>query len=87
MTVPVTLYTTNVCPFCVQAKMLLKNKGVDFAEINMQTLSGDDRQALMAKTNNYRTVPQIFIGDEFIGGFDQLSALERAGKLDEKLAG
>lgn len=85
--VPVTLYTTSVCPFCIQAKTLLKNKGVDYQEINMQTLSADDRQALMAKTNNYRTVPQIFIGDEFIGGFDQLSGLEREGKLDAKLAG
>ncbi len=87
MTTPVTLYTTSVCPYCIQAKTLLKNKGVAFQEINMQTLSSDDRQALMAKTNNYRTVPQIFIGDEFVGGFDQLAALERAGTLDAKLAG
>lgn len=87
MTAPVTVYTTSVCPYCVQAKTLLKNKGVDYQEINMQTLSGDDRTALMTKTNNYRTVPQIFIGEEFIGGFDQLSALEREGKLDAKLAG
>lgn len=87
MTVPVTVYTTSVCPYCIQAKTLLKNKGVAYQEINMQTLSGEDRQTLMTKTNNYRTVPQIFIGDEFIGGFDQLASLEREGKLDAKLAG
>lgn len=85
--VAVKLYSTPVCPFCSQAKMLLKNKGVDFEEIGMTTLSAEDRQALAQKTNNYRTVPQIFIGDEFIGGFDQLASLEREGKLDAMLAG
>lgn len=82
----VKLYSTPACPFCSQAKMLLKNKGVDFEEIGMTTLSAEDRQALAQKTNNYRTVPQIFIGDEFIGGFDQLAGLEREGKLDAMLA-
>ena len=85
MTTPVTLYTTSVCPYCIQAKTLLKNKGVAFQEINMQTLSSDDRQALMAKTNNYRTVPQIFIGDVHVGGFDDLALLNKEGKLEELL--
>ncbi|MFW2176530.1 MULTISPECIES: glutaredoxin 3 [unclassified Moraxella] len=82
----VKIYSTPVCPYCSQAKMLLKNKGVDFEDIGMMNLSAEERQALAQKTNNYRTVPQIFIGDEFIGGFDQLSALEREGKLDTMLA-
>lgn len=82
----VQIYTTTVCPYCVQAKMLLKNKGVEFNEINMQTVSAEERQALAEKTNNYRTVPQIFIGDTFIGGYDQLAKLEREGKLDTMLA-
>lgn len=82
----VQIYTTTVCPYCVQAKMLLKNKGVEFNEINMQTISAEERQALAEKTNNYRTVPQIFIGDTFIGGYDQLAKLERESKLDAMLA-
>lgn len=81
----VKVYTTPICPYCMQAKTLLKNKGVDFEEIGMHDLSPADRQALMQKTNNYRTVPQIFIGDTFVGGFDQLAALEREGKLDAML--
>lgn len=83
----VKVYTTPICPYCAQAKMLLQNKGAAFEEIGMQSLSPADRQALMQKTNNYRTVPQIFIGDTFVGGFDQLAALEREGKLDAMLAG
>lgn len=82
----VKVYTTPICPYCMQAKTLLKNKGVDFEEIGMHDLSPADRHALMQKTNNYRTVPQIFIGDTFVGGFDQLAALEREGKLDAMLA-
>ena len=82
----VKVYTTPICPYCIQAKTLLKNKGVDFEEIGLHDLPPADRQALMQKTNNYRTVPQIFIGDTFIGGFDQLAELERDGKLDAMLA-
>lgn len=82
----VKVYTTPVCPYCSQAKMLLKNKGADYEEISMMGLSADERQALAQKTNNYRTVPQIFIGDTFVGGFDQLAALERDGKLDDMLS-
>lgn len=79
---PVTLYTTPTCPYCMRAKLLLQNKAVQFDEISYHGLSSDDRQALAEKTNNYRTVPQIFIGDKFIGGYDQLAALERQGELD-----
>lgn len=83
----VKIYTTPTCPYCIRAKMLLDNKGVAFEEISMYDVTADERQALAQKTNHYRTVPQIFIGDTFIGGFDQLSALERDGKLDGMLAG
>lgn len=82
----VTLYTTPTCPYCMRAKMLLDNKAVDFEEISYHSLSNDDRQALAQKTNNYRTVPQIFIGETFIGGYDQLATLERSGKLDTMLS-
>ena len=82
----VKIYTTPSCPYCVRAKMLLNNKGVSFEEVSMYDVSSEERQQLAQKTNNYRTVPQIFINDQFIGGFDQLYALEREGKLDQLLA-
>jgi len=82
----VKIYTTPTCPYCMQAKMLLKNKGQAFEEVNMYDVTTEERQALAQKTNNYRTVPQIFIGDNFIGGYDQLASLERQGKLDGLLA-
>ncbi len=82
----VKIYTIPTCPYCMQAKMLLKNKGQAFEEVNMYDVTTEERQALAQKTNNYRTVPQIFIGDNFIGGYDQLAGLERQGKLDGLLA-
>ncbi|WP_019520484.1 glutaredoxin 3 [Faucicola boevrei] len=87
MSVPVTIYTTPTCPYCTRAKQLLTNKGVDFTEISMYDVSSEDRQALAQKTNNYRTVPQIFIGERFIGGSDDLAKLERENQLDALLAG
>ncbi len=82
----VEIYTSNFCGFCVAAKRLLKNKGVEFSEYNV----GRDpalRQEMMARANGGHTVPQIFIGDKHVGGCDELHALERAGKLDTWLAG
>ncbi len=84
MNAQVVVYSTSVCPYCVRAKQLLQRKGVAFKEINLSTEAPDVRLALMQRTN-HRTVPQIFINDQFIGGFDQLYALEREGKLDELL--
>ncbi|RKG33222.1 glutaredoxin 3 [Acinetobacter tianfuensis] len=81
----VTIYSTTVCPYCTRAKQLLQRKGVDYKEINLSNEAPEVRVELMQRTN-HRTVPQIFIGDQFIGGFDQLYALERDGKLDELLA-
>lgn len=86
MSVPVTVYTTPICPYCTNAKQLLSAKGVEYSEVAMMELSMDERKELMAKTNNYRTVPQIFVGDTFVGGFDQLNQLNQSGKLDEMLA-
>lgn len=83
---PVYLYTTPICPYCINAKALLSNKGVAFSNISMSDLPKEELDALRAKTGNYRTVPQIFIGDTFIGGFSELSELERTGKLDALLA-
>ncbi|MCP5463609.1 MAG: glutaredoxin 3 [Deltaproteobacteria bacterium] len=79
----VTIYTTNYCPYCHAAKKLLDQKGVSYQEINVE---GDDvkRQWLVQKTNQ-RTVPQIFVDDQPYGGFDDISALDDQGKLDEIL--
>lgn len=80
----VVIYSTTFCPYCVRAKMLLQRKGVAFEEVDVSG-DADARQALVARTRQ-RTVPQIFINDEHIGGCDDLYALDRAGKLDAKLS-
>jgi len=76
----VTMYCTAVCPYCVRAEMLLKQRGV--AEINKIRIDRDpgQRAAMMERTGR-RTVPQIYIGDRHIGGYDELSALDRANGL------
>jgi glutaredoxin 3 len=78
------IYTTKICPYCVMAKRLLDKKGVSYTEINVD---GEPqlREEMMRKTNR-RTVPQIYIGDFHVGGFDELYALEKDSKLDELLA-
>ena len=81
---PVRVYSTLICPYCIRAKLLLKEKGIPFEEIDV-TGDHEARQWLVGATGR-RTVPQIFIGDEPIGGFDDLRALERSGELDRKLA-
>ena len=76
----VTIYTTVSCPYCVQAKRLLDHKGVAYSEIDV---TGDyDRRQEMMRTSGRRTVPQIFIDGQSIGGFDELYALEQSGELD-----
>ncbi|MBI1818205.1 MAG: glutaredoxin 3 [Deltaproteobacteria bacterium] len=80
----VRVYTTASCPFCVRAKQLLTRKGVAFDEIDV----GDDdalREQITRETG-WRTVPQIFVGDRFIGGFEELKALDADGQLDPLLA-
>lgn len=80
----VVIYTTEFCPYCVRAKQLLQHKRVDFQEVDV---SDDDeqRRALVQRTGR-RTVPQIFINEQSIGGCDELYALERAGRLDPLLS-
>ncbi len=82
----ITMYSTAVCPFCINAERLLKSKGV--AEIDKIRIDLDPakRDEMMTKTGR-RTVPQIYIGDYFVGGFDDLAALDRAGGLAPLLAG
>jgi len=80
----VVIYTTAVCPYCVNAKQLLAQKGVEYTEVRVD-LDPVKREEMM-KLSGRRTVPQIFINDESIGGFDDLSALAMAGKLDALLA-
>lgn len=85
MTAEVKVYSTTFCPYCVRAKSLLERKGVAFTEINLDEEAPEVKTELIQKTR-HRTVPQIFINNEFIGGFDQLYALEKEGKLDQLLA-
>lgn len=80
------MYSTGVCPYCVMAERLLKSKGVDNIEKVRVDLQPEQRAEMMQKTGR-RTVPQIYIGDTHVGGFDDLSALEHAGKLDSLLQG
>ena len=82
----VLMYSTAVCPYCVMAERLLKSKGVDSIEKVRVDLSPEQREKMMQKTGR-RTVPQIYIGDIHVGGFDDLSALDRAGKLEPLLQG
>lgn len=86
MSPSVLMYTTAVCPYCVRAKMLLKARGVTEIEEVRIDLDRARRDEMMSKTQR-RTVPQIFIGDTHVGGFDDMSALDRAGKLRPLLDG
>ncbi|MGZ4956742.1 MAG: glutaredoxin 3 [Methylobacter sp.] len=78
------IYTTNICPYCMMAKRLLNKKGVSYTEINVDAEPGL-REEMMLKTKR-RTVPQIYIGDYHVGGFDELYALDQQKKLDDLLA-
>lgn len=80
------MYSTGVCPYCIMAERLLKSKGVDNIEKIRVDLLPEQRAEMMQKTGR-RTVPQIYIGDTHVGGFDDLSALDHAGKLDPLLKG
>jgi glutaredoxin 3 len=77
---PVRMYTTEVCPFCIRAKALLKQRGVDRIEEIRVDMDPAQRQAMMQITGR-RTVPQIFIGETHVGGCDDLMALDRRGAL------
>ena len=77
------IYTTKICPYCVMAKRLLDKKGVAYTEINVD--AKPDLREEMMRLSNRRTVPQIFIGEFHVGGFDELYALEQEKKLDTLL--
>ena len=78
------LYTTNYCPYCFRAKALLERKGVPFEEIDV-TDAPDKRLWLRERTGR-RTVPQIIVNGKPLGGYDDIAALDRAGRLDPLLA-
>jgi glutaredoxin 3 len=85
MMTKVLMYSTATCPFCVMAERLLRARGVEEIEKIRVDLNPQARAEMMEKTQR-RTVPQIFIGSTHVGGFDDLSALDRAGKLAGLLA-
>lgn len=79
----VVVYSTTICPYCVRAKMLLKKKGVEYEELNIQ--SSRELMKEMLERSQRRTVPQIFIDDYHVGGYDDLAELNAFGKLDPLL--
>jgi glutaredoxin 3 len=81
----VTIYTRPMCGYCSRAISLLKKKGVEFDEINAG-FDADKRAEMVQRSNGGRTFPQIFIGEDHIGGSDDMMRLERAGKLDALLS-
>ena len=82
----VVMYSTRVCPYCVMAEKLLQKRGVTQLEKILIDVDPAQREIMMTRTGR-RTVPQIYIGDHHVGGYDDLAALDRAGKLGELLAG
>jgi glutaredoxin 3 len=81
---PVTIYSTRVCPYCMRAKSLLQSKQAPYTEF-MVDLDPSRREEMEEKSKR-RSVPQIFIGDRHVGGYDELYALDRKGELDTLLA-
>lgn len=80
----ITMYSKETCPYCVRAEQLLQHKGIStFNKIDIEADTGE-MERMIARTGR-RTVPQIYIGDTHVGGFDDLAALDRAGKLDPLL--
>ena len=86
MTAHVVMYHTAMCPYCVRAERLLESKGVSNIEKIRVDLDPEQKTIMMQKTGR-RTVPQIYVGETHVGGFDDLYALEQAGRLDPLLNG
>jgi glutaredoxin 3 len=80
----VVMYSTGWCPYCERARTLLAAKGVSFREIKIDQ-DPAQRELMLQRSGGRRTVPQIFIGERHVGGFDDLAALDRAGELDKLL--
>ncbi|HEX2082112.1 MAG TPA: glutaredoxin 3 [Xanthomonadaceae bacterium] len=81
----VTIYSTAICPYCVAAKNFLKSRGVGWNEVRID-IDPAERARMVARARR-TSVPQIFIGDIHVGGYDDMMALHRAGKLEPLLAG
>lgn len=81
----VKVYTKKVCPYCTRAKALLGRKGVPYEEIDVE--NDDALRAWLVQATGQRTVPQIFVGDRSLGGFSDVDALDRQGRLDALLRG
>ena len=81
----ITIYSTAICPYCVAAKNFLKSKGLGWTEVRIDT-DPAEREKMVAKTRR-TSVPQIFVGETHVGGYDDLMALHRAGKFEPLLAG
>jgi len=86
MSAPVKMYSTGMCPFCVMAERLLVSKGVTGIEKIRVDLDPAKRAEMMERTGR-RTVPQIYIGDTHVGGYEDLAVLDKAGKLEAMLRG
>ena len=82
---PITLYTSAICGYCVAAKNFLRSRGLQWDEIRID-LDPAERERMVARTRR-TSVPQIFIGDTHVGGYDDMMALHRAGRLDALLGG
>lgn len=82
---PVTIYSTRICPYCMRAKALLQSKQISYTEY-LVDMDGARRAEMQRKSGGQRTVPQIFIGEQHVGGYHELYALERKGELDGLLA-
>jgi glutaredoxin 3 len=80
----IVIYSTNVCPYCVAAKNLLKSKGLEWSEVRID-MDPAQRDYMLQRSGGRRTVPQIFINDNHVGGFDDLVAADRSGRLSELL--
>ncbi len=83
-TADILIYSTGWCPYCDRARALLDRKGVAFREVKVDE-DPAQREAMLARSGGRRTVPQIFIGERHVGGFDELYALDKAGELDRLL--
>jgi glutaredoxin 3 len=82
----ITMYSTGFCGYCDRARALLQRKGVAVTEIKVDEDLAQ-REAMLKRSGGRRTVPQIFIGDRHVGGYDDLAALDRSGELDRLLNG
>jgi len=80
----IVMYSTGWCPYCERARALLERRGATFREIKVDE-DPAERATMLTRSGGRRTVPQIFVGERHVGGFDELYALDKAGKLDELL--